>query len=66
VNQNDARLIPDQDLDPVGAFGTKHESRPAKWICGAPHIRSYVSGLSMWRRAFAGREFAGIAGFAAT
>jgi len=32
VNQNDASLIPDQYLDPVGALGAEHESRAAERI----------------------------------
>ena len=26
MNQNNTSLVPDQDLDPVGALGAKHES----------------------------------------
>ena len=39
---------------------------PAVRICGAPHIRTYVSGVDMWRRVPVARDSAAIVGFAAT
>jgi hypothetical protein len=49
--------MPEQ-LDQPGTTTAEGEHRATEWICGAPHIRSYVSGAIMWRRRRAARKFA--------
>jgi hypothetical protein len=54
------------DLQKIALAPTKAKQMAAMRICGVPHIRSYVSGVIMWRRAFAARYSATKPSFAAT
>ena len=41
--QDDARAIPPDDFDTIRSLGPEDVKRSAERICGAPHIRIYVS-----------------------
>ncbi len=49
-----------QDLQQVAATTSEDVDVPGERICGAPHIRSYVSGVIMWRRRAAARDFSAV------
>src|SRR5215472_13512645 len=49
-HQHHAAAIPRQQLHSVRALRAKNEHIASVRICGASHIRTYVSGANMWRR----------------
>ena len=54
--------VPIQALEVITAFAAEDEQMTAERIWGAPHIRSYVSGVIMWRRRRVVRDFAATGG----
>jgi hypothetical protein len=60
--QRHTQAVMPKDFQQVAATSAKHVEITSEWICGAPHIRSYVSDVIMWRRRRVVREFAATGG----
>jgi len=55
-----------EDLGQIAAATSKNVEIAGVWICGAPHIPTYVSGVNMWRRGPGATDSAAFSDFADT